>query len=194
MVRDIPGWTGRTFTAVTEGPLRRSGLVDLDRAHISRRLKAARWLAGGLNENGQVVALSPEELAERDALKRNGITANAITEIERMVKRDLRPMHLAAIAEAFGLPPKWFSEPDYRGLVATTDASADERLERIEALVGDTNQRLENELTDEIRKLSESLSVAALARAVAEAQASLGRAESAPGSDPREERPGGAGR
>ena len=79
----------------------------MDRAHVSRRLKAARWLAGGEDEKGRPVPLSPEELAQREPLLRNGISANAISEIERMVK-DARPMERRELCRALDLPATWF--------------------------------------------------------------------------------------
>lgn len=79
----------------------------MDRAEISRRLKAARWLAGGVDDRGRPTPVSPEDLALREPLQRNGITANAISEIERLIK-DARPMELREIAAALDLPPSWF--------------------------------------------------------------------------------------
>lgn len=78
------------------------------RAEISRRLKAARWLRGGLDEKGRPAPLSPEDLADHEPLRRNGITANAISEIERMVK-SARPMELRELCEALEMPPDWFA-------------------------------------------------------------------------------------
>lgn len=78
------------------------------RSEISRRLKAARWLAGDIDDKGRPAPLSPEALAEREPLRRNNISANAISEIERMVK-DARPMELREIAEALELPYEWFT-------------------------------------------------------------------------------------
>lgn len=83
------------------------------RAEISRRLKAARWLAGDVREstkgNGwEAIALTPEELAQRAPLPANQITANKLGTIERM-ERHTPPMELAAIAEALGLQADWFS-------------------------------------------------------------------------------------
>lgn len=77
-------------------------------AEVSRRLKAARWLAGGIDEKGRPAPLSPQELAAREPLVRNGITANAIMEIEQLIRRP-RPMELRTIAEALGLRGDWFT-------------------------------------------------------------------------------------
>jgi transcriptional regulator with XRE-family HTH domain len=79
----------------------------MDRGEISRRLKAARWLAGGRNENGQVSPLSPEDLAKRDLLAVNGISANRIYEIEQE-RITARPMELEKIAVALGVSADWF--------------------------------------------------------------------------------------
>lgn len=64
-----------------------------DRERDSRRLKAARALAG----------VTVPELAARAPVKANGITANLIGETERQ-ERDARPMELRVIAEGLGLP------------------------------------------------------------------------------------------
>lgn len=98
----------------------------MDRAEISRRLKAARWLAGGVDEKGRPLPLSPEDLAQREQLKRNGITANAISEIERLVK-DARPMELREISDALGLSRAWFT--------ADEPAAESPQLARIEEML-----------------------------------------------------------
>lgn len=72
----------------------------MERFEVSRRLKAARALAG----------VKVSELAEREALRANGITANLIGETERQ-ERDARPMELRVIAEALDLPA-WFFTAD----------------------------------------------------------------------------------
>jgi hypothetical protein len=83
------------------------------RAEVARRLKAARWLAGTvrIDEKGKarVVALSPQELAERPPLPENEITSHLIGAIERM-ERPTRPMELTSIAHALRVPKTWFSE------------------------------------------------------------------------------------
>lgn len=88
---------------------------DLERrAEIARRLKAARWLAGGIRPTDtgkvgqEVVALSPEALARRAPLAENGISASLIGSIERM-ERHTQPMELRTIASALDLPGAWFS-------------------------------------------------------------------------------------
>lgn len=95
----------------------------MGRAEISRRLKAARWLRGGVDEKGRTTPLSPEALAQLEPLRRNGISANAVAEIERMVK-DARPMELREIREALDLPEDWFDEPSgiESGILARLDA------------------------------------------------------------------------
>ena len=78
------------------------------RAETSRRLKAARWLAGGVDAKGKPDELKREDLALRSPLPENGITANRLHEIEQM-KIAARPMELDRIAEALGLPHEWFT-------------------------------------------------------------------------------------
>lgn len=85
------------------------------RAEIARRLKAARWIAGSTQPKTdgkgkiphEVAALSPADLASRHPLPENGITATLIGAIERM-ERPTKPMELAALAEALGMPREWF--------------------------------------------------------------------------------------
>lgn len=81
---------------------------------ISRRLKAARWLAGGVDEKGKPKELKVAELAQIPPLPENGITANRIEEIEQLKVRGggPRPMELEKIARALGLPGDWFAAPD----------------------------------------------------------------------------------
>lgn len=83
------------------------GRKRMDRAEVSRRLKAARWLAGGTNEKGLVAPLETRDLAQRPQLAENRISANRLEEIEQL-KVDARPMELDKIAEAMGLPSSWF--------------------------------------------------------------------------------------
>lgn len=80
----------------------------MDPAEISRRLKAARWLAGGVNDKDQPRALDVNELAQRAPLPDNNITANRIREIEQLEAK-ARPMELDKIAEALGMPADWFT-------------------------------------------------------------------------------------
>jgi hypothetical protein len=83
------------------------------RAEIARRLRAARWLAGGVVENAKgkvdwkVAPLSAADLALRAPLVENEVTASLIGAIERM-ERPTKPMELAALAEALRLPREWF--------------------------------------------------------------------------------------
>lgn len=105
-----------------------------DRALISLRLKAARWLAGTVQEapakragdepKRTVNTLRVEELAKRRPLQDNGITKNRLEEIEQL-KVDARPMELDAIAAALGLPNTWFADP------AEDDAIGDGELETL---------------------------------------------------------------
>lgn len=102
----------------------------MDRAEVSRRLKAARWLAGGLDDKGRPVPLSPDELAAREPLVSNGISANAIAEIERMYK-DARPMELRELAEALGMAPWWFLDVPIAERVPATQRSVTDLLEAL---------------------------------------------------------------
>lgn len=79
-----------------------------DPAETSRRLKAARWLAGGVDADGKPKQLKVAELAQRWPLPENGIKANRLEEIEQL-KITAPPMELEKIAEALGLPHEWFS-------------------------------------------------------------------------------------
>lgn len=83
--------------------------AHMDLVEVSRRLKAARWLAGGVKDNGKPAELKASELARRDVLVENGITANRIEEIEQL-KVTPRPMELEKIAQALGVPRDWFVE------------------------------------------------------------------------------------
>jgi transcriptional regulator with XRE-family HTH domain len=96
----------------------------VDRTEVSRRLKAARALAG----------VKVTELAEREPLRANGITANLIGETERQ-ERDARPMELRVIAEALELPA-WFFAAEFRPSASEpSDASATNQLvARLDAL------------------------------------------------------------
>lgn len=80
----------------------------VDRAEVSRRLKAGRWLAGGVDANGKPKELAPKQLADHRLLRANRITENRIREIEQLVTT-ARPVELAAIAEALRLPADWFT-------------------------------------------------------------------------------------
>lgn len=86
------------------------------RAEIARRLKAARWLAGGVrrsdDERGktgwEVYALSTRDLAARPGMAENQLTASKIGTIERM-ERHTPPMELVVLARALGVPSGWFT-------------------------------------------------------------------------------------
>lgn len=86
------------------------------RAEIARRLKAGRWLAGGLRGGAmrgktgyEVTALSPKELADRPPLAENEITATKLGAIERM-ERHATPMELERIALGLGMPADYFRQ------------------------------------------------------------------------------------
>lgn len=98
----------------------------MDRAEVSRRLKAARALRG----------IKVTELATREPLKRNGITANLVGETERQ-ERDAREMELRVIAEALDLPATFLLAEDP---FAVAGAPAPQ-LDRIAALL-EQNQEL----------------------------------------------------
>lgn len=108
--------------------------IDTDelhrRAEIARRLKAARWLAGGVDpsKTGKtgyaVTELTQVRLAEDPNLKANEITASLIGAIERM-ERPPRPMELEQIALALGQPADYF-----RDVVALSPTDAAEALAR----------------------------------------------------------------
>lgn len=96
----------------------------MDRPEVSRRLKAARWLAGSLNDKGQVAPLEVRELAQRDQLKENRISSNRLEEIEQL-RVDARPMELDKIAEAMGLPSSWFRATKVAPLTLDVPAAMD---------------------------------------------------------------------
>lgn len=83
----------------------------MERETVSRRLKAARWLAGDRrNGRGQVIPLTATELAQREQLQRNRITASRIEEIEQE-RVDAREMELEQIALALGMARDYFRAP-----------------------------------------------------------------------------------
>lgn len=89
--------------------------ADLEyRVQVSLRLKAGRWLAGGLerrdrpNAKPKAAALGVSALAEHPVLMENSITRNRLEEIEQLKTR-ARPMELEKIAGALGQPPDWFA-------------------------------------------------------------------------------------
>lgn len=92
-----------------------------DRLRVSLRLKAARHLAGGLNENGSPSALPTRVLAACPILVANNITNNRLQEIEQM-KTEAREMELERIARALSLGPDWFSAPLLRPQEAEAEA------------------------------------------------------------------------
>lgn len=85
--------------------------IKPDKATVSRRLKAGRWLAGGLDAKGKAAALPVSELAKHPLLQDNGISANRLEEIEQMTPTP-RPMELEKVATALGLPADWFVRED----------------------------------------------------------------------------------
>src|SRR4051794_31623008 len=92
----------------------------MERAELIRRLKAARALGG---------FTKPEALAMHPLLKENGIKESRIRELESMRGRaDGRPMELAIIARACGLPEEFFSATFDR----MESPSAGERIQNLE--------------------------------------------------------------
>lgn len=75
--------------------------MPIDDVEVALRLKAARWLAGALDESGKPAALSVGDLALRPPLPENRITKNRIEEIEQL-KAAPRPMEVEKLAEALG--------------------------------------------------------------------------------------------
>lgn len=109
-----------------------------DAQEVSRRLKAARYLLGVPEKRKgklRIRPLAPDELAKRAPLPENKLTANAISEFERM-ERIARPIELRALAQACGLPDHYFTAPL---TTATTHepslADLDVRLRRIQEAV-----------------------------------------------------------
>lgn len=87
------------------------------RAELARRLKAARWLAGGVREaekgraGYEVYAITADELASRPGMAENQMTASKIGSIERM-ERHTPPMEVTVLARVLGMPETWFSGDD----------------------------------------------------------------------------------
>jgi transcriptional regulator with XRE-family HTH domain len=109
----------------------------VERADISRRLKAARALAG----------VKVAELADRQQLRANGITANLVGEIERQ-ERDARPMELRVIAEALELPG-WFFTAELGPSTPAPSVASDEsgvvrRLDALETVLKRIDSRLDS--------------------------------------------------
>lgn len=86
------------------------------RAELARRLKAGRWLAGGVRTAAdgkgkagwEVYALEAKDLAARPGMAENQITASKIGSIERM-ERHTPPMEIAVIARCLGVTSGWLS-------------------------------------------------------------------------------------
>lgn len=85
--------------------------IDARRLQVSLRLKAARYLAGGLSKDGnRAVAITVDQLAEHPLLQANDIRKNRLEEFEQM-DTDARPMELEKIAEALGVPRPFLLAP-----------------------------------------------------------------------------------
>lgn len=89
------------------GVVRVYGATPMHPAEISRRLKAGRWLAGAMDDDGKPKSLTTAQLAEHPLLVENGISSNRLQEIEQ-VKITPPPMELEQIARALGLDRGWF--------------------------------------------------------------------------------------
>lgn len=134
----------------------------MDRAELIRRLKAARALGG---------FTKPEALAMQPLLVENGIKESRIRELESMKGRaDARPMELAIIARACGLPEEFFSASFER----MSDPGPSERLVRLEQAV--------THLAESMDAAVDEIGSSRVARAVRDAgQASEPPAEQSPG-------------
>lgn len=88
------------------------GRRTVTKDEISRRLKAARWLRGGVDEKGKVQALKTSTLAEHPSLAENGISKNRLEDIEQQrLEPGPRKWELEKLEEALGLPG-WFGALD----------------------------------------------------------------------------------
>jgi transcriptional regulator with XRE-family HTH domain len=96
------------FSGTTRDYGSRMSTSDPRRVDVSKRLKAARQLAGYVDERGKVVPLPVGELVLIPDIAQNGISKNRVEEIEQM-KVDARPMELKTIALALSLPEDWFA-------------------------------------------------------------------------------------
>jgi len=133
-----------------------------DRAADSRRLKAARWLAGKdrRNKRGQLIALPVTELAEMEPLKRNRISASRLEEIEQE-RTEARDMELEKVAEALGLPTSFLLE----GSPATPEDRVAEELGLLRKQVDDLAVSLssgerttaQGDLEDALREMADQL-------------------------------------
>jgi hypothetical protein len=90
----------------------------VERAEVSRRLKAARWLVGSVNDKGKPRPMTTVELSAHQQLKANRITKNRLDEIEQLVS-EARPVELLAIEEALGLD-RWFGSASRPALVGAS--------------------------------------------------------------------------
>jgi transcriptional regulator with XRE-family HTH domain len=154
----------------------------MDPAEVSRRLKVARWLAGDVNEKGQPSPLSPEELAEFPAVAENGISLNAITEIERVL-RPARPMELRILAEALNV--------SYEFLAGETNPIAADGGAEPEQL-HEVVQRLEA-MVDRLQAQNQQVAASATSEEDLRMEAELAIAEGRRLPAPRSRRSGGSG-
>jgi hypothetical protein len=114
------------------------------RGEIARRLKAGRWLVGGLEATGKgrtpirAKALSLQELAARPGMAENEITASLLGTIERM-ERHTTPMQLTVIGQALGLGDEWFA-PAIAHLEMATQRERDQVELDVDAMLDEIEQ------------------------------------------------------
>lgn len=102
--------------------------MEVDRAELIRRMKAARALGG---------FTAPSKLAMHPLLRENGIKDSRLRELESMKGRaDVRPMELEVIARACGLPPEFFSA-SFERMATPSDG------ERLTALTDEVHRALD---------------------------------------------------
>lgn len=185
MSRSIPGNPGdvKSFRNFPDRSGRTVAVV-IAREEVSRRLKAARWLAGDVDANGKPRALPIADLAQREELVSNRVSANRLEEIEQM-KTAARPVELREIARALEVPETWF-DPDFHVAAGgAAEAALEEVRDHLDRIAADVYANSET-----LSGLLETLSEEALADAV---RAALGdvagdAGEDAPG--PRRGRTG----
>ena len=115
MIWENSGSVGVTVLVVAFIPLP-DDLPEV-RLEVSLRLKAARYLAGGLRESKgknkvgyEAGPVTVEELAQHELIVANGIRRNRLDAYEQM-KTDPRPMELQVIADALDIPRDFLLAP-----------------------------------------------------------------------------------
>lgn len=97
-------------------------------------MKAARYLHGREGDRG-AAPLPVAELAQREPLRSNGISANRLEEIEQM-KAHGRPMELEKVAQALGLRVDWFTAEAITDTVDPVTVQLDRIEETVLGLAG----------------------------------------------------------